>query len=97
LSSDASSKSATSRRLVRAGDDNRLTRDPFDGSQAVTAGPLGRGWIHHLLPDRPPHRAQGGIPADVEFVGVSEDLARVQAIVGVFNCLLLSAHSDLDW
>ena len=44
-----------------------------------------------LLPDRCPHCAQGWMPADVEFVGIVEDLARLQVIAGVFNRLFLSA------
>jgi hypothetical protein len=46
-----------------------------------------------VLAPRAPQGAQGGQPADVEFVGIVEHRASFQLIAGVLTRLLLSVYS----
>jgi hypothetical protein len=73
--------------FTAAGDDHGLAGVPVDHPQTIPARGLGRRRDYDLLADRAPQGAQGRMPADVEFVGIVEDLTRFQAIAGFFNRL----------
>ena len=77
--------------LVPARDDDGLAAVPVDRAQAVAPGRLSGGGDHHLPPDGAPHRPDRRVPADVELVGVVEDLAWPYAAAGVLDRLFLSA------
>ena len=60
--------------LVPACDDDALARAPVDRAEAIAPGWLGRRGDHHLPPLGAPERPECWEPADIELVGVVEDL-----------------------
>src|SRR5215217_1697526 len=79
--------------LTPTDEDHRLAGMVVDRSDAVALFGLGWRLDHHLLALRSPHRLEGGHPAQVELVGVVEDLSRSEVVASLFNRLFLRAYS----
>ena len=79
--------------LASTDEDDRLAGVVVHRAYAVALSGLGWRWDHHLPPFRAPHRLEGGHPAQVELVGVVEDIARFETAAGFFDRLFLRAYS----
>ena len=73
-----------------------FARVVVDGAQTIPLVRLPWGRNHDLLTSRTPQGAQGGQPADIEFVRIVKHLARVQMVAGLVKRLFLAHIPGLD-